>query len=146
MLRDGITSNGIYLFGGSASSSTMTEEAWVRDFKGMRGISCCLTLDAVRHIRAKFFSSENVADELPSSHSPIHFVEFDIEYPDVAKDRLPLYAALSSPKLNCMMARTTHYMNALSLKPFVLIDTGAITRAAHLLQSINTVAPQAIKC
>lgn len=136
LLRDGVDAQAEYLFGGSLDRPLDPENDWIRTFHVQRSMPCCLPLEKMRMIRAQFYSgADRYASALPQHHAVVHFVRFDIEYPDVARDREPLYAAITPPKRVCDFAGVTHYFNSASLRKFALIDTLALERTAKIFSA-----------
>lgn len=136
LLRDGVDVQAAYLFGGSLDRPLEPENDWIRMFHRQRSMPCCLPLERMRMIRDQFYSgADRYAIALPQNHAVIHFVRFGIEYPDVARDREPLYAAITPPKRVCDFKGMTHYFNAASLRRLALIDTLAIKRTAEVVLS-----------
>lgn len=138
LLRDGVDVQAAYLFGGSLDRPLGPEDNWISVFHRQRSIPCCLPLEKMRMIRDQFYGGgDRYAVALPQNHAVVHFVRFGIEYPDVARDREPLYAAITSPKRVCDFQGVTHYFNAASLRRFALIDTLAIKRTAEIVSTVE---------
>ena len=101
-----------------------------------------MPLEKMRMIRDHFHGAAvRFAAALPPGHAVVHFIRFGLEYEDVARDREPLYAAISAPKTVCDFAGVTHYFNTLSLRNFALIDTLAIKRTAAIFSSFDRAEP-----
>jgi pimeloyl-ACP methyl ester carboxylesterase len=131
-LRDGADVSGAYVFGGSIDGQG-SKDAWVETFKTERRVPCCLNPGTARSIHDRFYPGANLfAASLPAQHPPVYFVQFGIEYPDVAQVRSALYAAIPAPKAACDLSGVTHYFNTLMLWRFDLIDTATIIRTARL--------------
>jgi pimeloyl-ACP methyl ester carboxylesterase len=140
-LKDGLAVQDVYLFAGAITRPPASEEEDFRLFHTQRGMPCCLPLETMRLINERFYSSaELYARALPQSHAFVHFVRFGIDYWDVATDREPLYAAISPPKAVCDFAGVTHYLNTLSVRRFILVDTRATVRAAKLFAARGAAA------
>jgi pimeloyl-ACP methyl ester carboxylesterase len=140
-LKDGPVVQDVYLFGGAITRPPASEEEYFRLFYAQRNMPCCLPLETMRRIDQQFYgSAELYAQALPQRHAFVHFVRFGIEYWDVATDREPLYAAISAPKAACDFPGVTHYFNTLSMRRFILLDTGATVRAAKLFAATGAAA------
>jgi pimeloyl-ACP methyl ester carboxylesterase len=136
LLRDEVDVQAAYLFGGSLDRPLEPENDWIRMFHRQRSMPCCLPLEKMRMIREQFYSgADRYAIALPQLHAVVHFVRFGIEYPDVARDRELLYAAITAPKRVCDFKGVTHYFNAASLRRLALIDTLAVKRTAEIVLS-----------
>jgi pimeloyl-ACP methyl ester carboxylesterase len=137
-LRDGAKVSGAYVFGGSIDGQG-PNEAWVETFKTQRRVPCCMSPATARSIHDRFYPGANLfAASLPARHPPVYFVQFGIEYPDVAQVRSALYAAIPAPKAACDLAGVTHYFNTLMLWRFDLIDTATTIRTARLFNPTGT--------
>jgi len=140
-LEDGPAVSDVYLFAGAITRPPDSEDEDLKLFHAQRNMPCCLPLETSRLIRQHFYSSaELYAQALPQGHPLVHFVRFGIEYWDVATDREPLYAAISAPKTVCDFAGVTHYFNTLSLRRFILLDTGTTVRAAKIFAATGAAA------
>lgn len=133
-LSEGADIQAEYLFGGSIDRPTGSESDWIDVFHQQRHMRCCIPLETMRTVRDRFYSgADHFALELPGTHAMVHFVRFGIEYPDVVRDREPLYADIPAPKTAHDFAGVSHYFNTLTLRGgFVLIDTLTVRRTAAI--------------
>jgi pimeloyl-ACP methyl ester carboxylesterase len=131
LAADGASVGALYLWGGALDRPYGPN--WVSGFHRERNIPCCLPPSSLDRIRSEFYGGgDRFAAALPEPHAPVHFVRFGIEHADVARDREPLYAAISEPKRVCDFSSVSHYFNTLAIRGFVLIDTLTVRRTAEI--------------
>jgi pimeloyl-ACP methyl ester carboxylesterase len=131
-LDEGSSARNVYLFAGTIEAPRPEREG-VRLFYEQHRVPCCLPPGTLRQVLGRFYqSAENYARQLPADHPTITFVRFGIEYGDVAVGRDALYASIPAPERRCDFPGVTHYFNTLSVRRFILVDTGAVMRTAAL--------------
>jgi pimeloyl-ACP methyl ester carboxylesterase len=138
-MDEGVPAKDVYLFAGAITRPPESQQSEVELWHRQRAMACCIAPETMREVRSRFYADATVyAQALPADHPTLHFARFGIEYPDVAVDREPLFAALSAPKLVCDVPGVTHYINTLSIRRFVLLDTAATEEVAGLLDGSGT--------
>jgi hypothetical protein len=143
-LKEGASVQDVYLFGGATTRPVIAPQDGIQLFYAQHRIPCCLPQETLRQITERFYRSADLyALALPKSHALVHYVRFGIEYWDVAADRDVLYAAISAPKTTCNLTGVNHYLNTLSLRRFVLVDTRTTVRAGALFATRGVGSPAA---
>jgi pimeloyl-ACP methyl ester carboxylesterase len=138
-LKNRDTVQDVYLFAGATTRPAIPPQDDIALFYARHRIPCCLPREIMKPLTERFYSgADRYARALPQSHAFVHYVQFGIEYWDVAVDRELLYAAIPEQKLLCNLNGVTHYLNTLSLRRFVLVDTRTTVRVGELFVGPGT--------
>jgi len=96
---------------GSAPDPPKNNDYWYERFHYDRSMKWQLTKEDWKYIH-NYYDNRKLAANVRPNHTPILFVDFEIEWPNVRIQREPLWDALPMPRMRVELPETTHYLNS----------------------------------
>ncbi|MGI9326446.1 MAG: alpha/beta hydrolase [Pseudomonadales bacterium] len=122
---------------GVFEGTTESDNYWYKRFHQDRGLDHnSVPFELWKRIMQAYYHNGHLAEALPErNRSAIEFYVYDQENPDLAITRETLWQILDKPRrINLPMS---HYFNAVSFGPVLLLDSRAISQAKRSLSSVN---------
>ncbi len=120
---------------GVFEGTTESDSYWYKRFHKDRGLARnSVSFELWKRITQAFYHNGHLAEALPArNRRAIEFYVYDQENADLAITRETLWQILDKPpRINLPMS---HYFNAVSFGPVLLLDSRAITRAKRRLSN-----------
>jgi pimeloyl-ACP methyl ester carboxylesterase len=141
LLEAGVEPTYSVLLGGRHHDLTAmaTEDYWYERFHQDRRLDWRMPRPKWDEVRAQYFDSRVFLGQLSSSHTPILFVDFGVEWEDMRANREDMWRDIPGSKHRIELSNSTHYLNAFSTRGFILADVRAVRWLGEPLQMLHEV-------
>lgn len=122
------------LFGAGLSMGDNRVGYWYQRFHQDRGLQQEIDWDTYKQIDQRYYDIQSLLETLDADHTPVLFVRFENEWPNIAATREELRRRLPGENEPWDLIGSDHYFNSIKRGGIVVADTRVIRRVTERLR------------